>query len=105
MGSIGAMVERGYSKDRYAQDDVLPTKLIAEGVEGRVPYKGGLSNLVFQLVGGLRASMGYLGVDNVAELQRTARFMRVTAAALDESHPHDVLMTKQPPNYWGRSDT
>ena len=105
MGSIGAMVERGYSKDRYAQDDVLPTKLIAEGVEGRVPYKGGLTNLVFQLVGGLRASMGYLGVDNIADLQRTARFMRVTAAALDESHPHDVLMTKQPPNYWGRSDS
>lgn len=104
MGSIGAMVDRGYSKDRYAQDGVTPTKLIAEGVEGRVPYKGALSNLVFQLVGGLRASMGYLGVESIAELQRSARFMRVTSAALDEAHPHDVLMTKQPPNYWGRSD-
>ncbi len=105
MGSIGAMVERGYSKDRYAQGDVSASQLIAEGVEGRVPYKGALSNLVFQLVGGLRASMGYLGVDNVADLQRKARFMRVTAAALNEAHPHDVLMTKQPPNYWGRSDS
>jgi IMP dehydrogenase len=105
MGSIGAMIERGYSKDRYGQTDVSPSKLIAEGVEARVPYKGGLSNLVFQLVGGLRASMGYLGVETVADLQREARFMRVTAAALDESHPHDVVMTKQPPNYWGRGES
>ncbi|MBI4212780.1 MAG: IMP dehydrogenase [Chloroflexi bacterium] len=105
MGSIGAMVDRAYSRDRYAQEGVSGSKLIAEGVEGRVPYKGALSNLIYQLVGGLKAAMGYLGVNTVAELQARARFMRVTSAALDESHPHDIVMTKQAPNYWGRNDT
>ncbi|MSQ24077.1 MAG: IMP dehydrogenase [Chloroflexi bacterium] len=102
MGSMGAMVDRGFSRDRYFQEGVSATKLIAEGVEGRVPYKGALSNLVYQLVGGLRAAMGYLGVETIEELQLKARFMRVTPASLEESHPHDVVVTKQPPNYWGR---
>lgn len=102
MGSIGAMIDRGYSRDRYFQQAVNGTKLIAEGVEARVPYKGALSHLVYQLVGGLRAAMGYVGAEGVPDLQRKARFMRITSASLDESHPHDVVVTKQPPNYWGR---
>jgi IMP dehydrogenase len=102
MGSIGAMRDRNYSRDRYFQQDVESLKLIAEGIEGQVPYKGALSNLVFQLVGGLRSAMGYVGAADIHELQTKSQFIRMTSAAMDESHPHDVVMTKQAPNYWGR---
>ena len=97
MGSIGAM-KRG-SKDRYFQDEFAEEKLVPEGIEGRVPYKGQLSALVSQLVGGLCAGMGYLGAENVSALQKRARFVRVTGAALRESHAHDVIITKEAPNY------
>lgn len=101
MGSLGAMQDRGYSKDRYFQHDVEgPSKLVAEGVEGRVPYKGQLADLLFHLVGGLRAAMGYLGAADIATFQREARFVRVTAAGQAESHPHDIVVTKEAPNYW-----
>jgi IMP dehydrogenase len=102
MGSLGAMRDRGYSRDRYFQEGVQSMKLIAEGIEGEVPYKGALSALIYQLTGGLRASMGYVGAATIEELKAKARFIRVSGAALDEGHPHDVIMTKQAPNYWGR---
>jgi IMP dehydrogenase len=106
MGSLGAMRnrERGrsYSKDRYFQDDVLrEDKLVPEGIEGQVPYRGPLSAVAGQLVGGLRAAMGYCGARTLAELQQ-ARFIQITAAGLTESHPHDVKMTVEAPNYSGR---
>ncbi|TYP47437.1 IMP dehydrogenase [Thermosediminibacter litoriperuensis] len=94
MGSIGAMEEG--SKDRYFQEDAK--KLVPEGVEGRVPYRGPLSDIVYQLVGGLRAGMGYCGARNIEDLKK-ARFIRITAAGLRESHPHDVYITKESPNY------
>jgi len=95
MGSMGAMAP-GLS-DRYAQD--ASGKLVPEGIEGRVPYKGMLADLVFQLVGGLRAGMGYCGCGSIRELQERARFLRVTSAGLRESHVHDVIITKEAPNY------
>jgi IMP dehydrogenase len=95
MGSLGAL-EDG-SRDRYFQEG--QQKLVPEGVEGRVPYRGPLSDTVFQLVGGLRSGMGYCGAPTLDELRRGARFMRVTAAGLRESHPHDVQITREPPNY------
>jgi IMP dehydrogenase len=107
MGSLGAMRnrERGgksYSKDRYFQDDVLrEDKLVPEGIEGQVPYRGPLSQVADQLVGGLRAAMGYCGARTIAELQE-ARFIQITSAGLKESHPHDVQMTVEAPNYSGR---
>lgn len=98
MGSIGAM-RRG-SKDRYFQADVNdPGKLVAEGVEGRVPYKGRVADVVYQLIGGLRAGMGYCGVRTIEQLRAEGRFIRVTAAGLTESHPHDVTITQEAPNY------
>ena len=98
MGSLGAMV-RG-SKDRYGQQDVRDQqKLVPEGIEGRVPCKGPLGAFVYQLVGGVRAGMGYLGARSVEELRAKARFVRVSAAGLRESHPHDVEITKEAPNY------
>jgi len=98
MGSMAAMQEG--SADRYFQGGVTDRrKLVSEGIEGRVPYKGPLSHLVFQMVGGLRAGMGYVGVDNVPDLATKSRFIKVTAAGLRESHPHDVAITKEPPNY------
>jgi IMP dehydrogenase len=98
MGSIGAMKEG--SKDRYFQADVeAPQKLVPEGVEGRVPYKGPLRESIYQLVGGLRASMGYLGCATIAELHSKARFVRISASGLRESHVHDVIITKEAPNY------
>jgi IMP dehydrogenase len=98
MGSIGAM-KRG-SKDRYFQHDEFDEKkMVPEGIEGRVPYKGALSALVEQLVGGLRAGMGYLGCGDIETLQRSARFVRISAAGLRESHAHDVIITKEAPNY------
>ncbi|WP_019852911.1 IMP dehydrogenase [Actinopolyspora mortivallis] len=106
MGSLGAMSSRGqgqsYSKDRYFQDDVLSEdKLVPEGIEGRVPYRGQLGQVVHQLVGGLRSGMGFTGSSTVEELQR-AHMVRVTAAGLKESHPHDVTMTVEAPNYTTR---
>ncbi len=97
MGSIGAM-EQG-SKDRYLQSGVKPAKLVPEGVEGRVPYKGPLSQSVHQLIGGLRSGMGYCGCKNLDELRKKAKFIRITNAGLRESHVHDVIVTKEAPNY------
>jgi IMP dehydrogenase len=107
MGSLGAMRTRGearsYSKDRYFADDVLSDdKLVPEGVEGQVPYRGPLGAVAHQLVGGLRAAMGYTGSRTVAELQADAQLVRITSAGLRESHPHDVQMTTEAPNYGGR---
>ncbi len=106
MGSLGAMQGRGqgksYSKDRYFQDDVLKEeKLVPEGIEGRVPFRGPLSQVVHQLVGGLRAAMGYTGSATIADLQQ-ARFVQITAAGLKESHPHDITLTTEAPNYYSR---
>jgi IMP dehydrogenase len=106
MGSLGAMRnrERGrsYSKDRYFQDDVLSEdKLVPQGIEGQVPYRGPLAAVAGQLAGGLRAAMGYCGARTVSELQQ-ARFIQITSAGLSESHPHDVQMTVEAPNYSGR---
>jgi IMP dehydrogenase len=98
MGSLAAMKQG--SKDRYAQEgEDAESKLVPEGIEGRVTYKGSLAALVAQLVGGLRAGMGYTGCRTIAELQRNARFMKITAASLKESHVHDVIITKEAPNY------
>jgi IMP dehydrogenase len=100
MGSMGAMKGRSFSKDRYFQDDVLDTdKLVPEGVEGRVAYKGPIFNVLGQLVGGLRAAMGYCGTATIADLRERGRFVRITGAGLRESHPHDITMTKEAPNY------
>jgi IMP dehydrogenase len=100
MGSMGAMKARSFSKDRYFQGDVIDTdQLVPEGIEGRVAYKGPVANVLFQLVGGLRAAMGYCGTPSIADLQRTARFVRITGAGLRESHPHDIAITKEAPNY------
>jgi IMP dehydrogenase len=106
MGSLGAMQSRGqarsYSKDRYFQDDVLSDdKLVPEGVEGQVPYRGPLAAVAHQLVGGLRAAMGYVGAQTIEQLQQ-AQFVRITSAGLKESHPHDIQMTNEAPNYSGR---
>jgi IMP dehydrogenase len=99
MGSIGAMKARGFSKDRYFQGDVEDVeKMVPEGIEGRVPYKGPMRNVLYQLVGGLRQAMGYCGAATVAEL-KDATFVRITGAGLRESHPHDVTITKEAPNY------
>ena len=107
MGSLGAMQSRGeaksYSKDRYFQDDVLrEDKLVPEGIEGRVPFRGSVSSVTHQLVGGLRASMGYVGGETIPELQARGKFVRITAAGLRESHPHDIQMTVEAPNYESR---
>ncbi|AVX30994.1 inosine-5'-monophosphate dehydrogenase [Carboxydocella thermautotrophica] len=95
MGSIGAMKDG--SKDRYFQEN--EQKLVPEGIEGRVPYKGPLAETVYQLIGGLRAGMGYCGVRNIQELKTKTKFIRITSAGLRESHPHDVIITKEAPNY------
>jgi IMP dehydrogenase len=100
MGSLGAMKARSFSKDRYFQGDVEDVdKLVPEGIEGRVPFKGPLAPIVYQLVGGLRQAMGYCGAATVRELQERSRFIRITGAGLRESHPHDVTITKDAPNY------
>ena len=98
MGSLAAM-KKG-SKDRYFQDAVENQKLVPEGVEGRVPYRGSISNSVLQLIGGLRSGMGYCGVVSVKELQTKAKFIRITSAGLQENHPHNITITSEPPNYW-----
>ncbi|MDW8107234.1 MAG: IMP dehydrogenase [Armatimonadota bacterium] len=96
MGSVAAMREG--ASDRYYQTD--PRRIVPEGVEGRVPYRGPLSETIHQLVGGLRSGMGYVGARNLQELREKARFIRVTSAGLRESHPHSVSITREPPNYW-----
>jgi len=98
MGSIGAMAEG--SRDRYFQTDVLDAdKLVPEGIEGRVPYRGSLGNSIYQLLGGLRSGMGYCGAPDLAALRQNARFVRISGAGLHESHVHDVIITKEAPNY------
>jgi IMP dehydrogenase len=101
MGSMGAMKARSFSKDRYFQGDVAEEdKLVPEGIEGRIAYKGPIGNVLYQLVGGLRAAMGYCGTPNIDDLRTNARFVRISAAGLRESHPHDVQITQDAPNYW-----
>jgi IMP dehydrogenase len=95
MGSMGAMAEG--SSDRYFQEDAK--KLVPEGIEGRTPYRGSVSETIFQLVGGLRAGMGYCGVVNIEELKTITKFIKISNAGLSESHPHDVFITKEAPNY------
>lgn len=106
MGSLGAMSSRGrvsYSKDRYFQADVATDdKIVPEGIEGQVPYSGTLAAVVYQLVGGLHQSMFYVGAATIASLQERGRFVRITTAGLRESHPHDVQIVKEAPNYAGR---
>jgi IMP dehydrogenase len=109
MGSLGAMASRGkptgrsYSRDRYFQDDVFSDdKLVPEGIEGQVPYRGPLQAVAHQLAGGLRAAMGYCGARTVRELQENSRLVRITSAGLKESHPHDIQMTVEAPNYQSR---
>jgi len=98
MGSLGAMKD-GCSKDRYFQEGAREEKLVPEGIEGMVPYKGPLNAIAYQLVGGLRSGMGYVGAANIRELQEKGCFVKVTAASMKESHPHDVTVTKEAPNY------
>jgi len=107
MGSLGAMVKG--SSERYHQrgEEATPDKLVPEGVEGRVPFKGPLSTFVYQLVGGVRAGMGYCGTRTIEELRTQARFLEVSAASVRESHPHDIAITQEAPNYstqYKRSD-
>ncbi len=97
MGSIGAMAEG--SKDRYFQEGLAVDKLVPEGIEGRVPYRGALRSSVFQMVGGLRSAMGYTGCKSIKELSEKAQFVKISPAGLHESHPHDVIITKESPNY------
>jgi IMP dehydrogenase len=100
MGSLGAMA-RG-SADRYFQDEVKDTlKLVPEGVEGQVPYKGPVSGVIHQIIGGLRAAMGYTGCPTIADFHAKAKFVRITGAGLDESHVHNVTVTRESPNYPG----
>jgi IMP dehydrogenase len=106
MGSLGAMVKG--SSERYRQQGETPSgKLVPEGVEGRVPFKGSLGPFVYQLVGGLRAGMGYCGARTIEELRRHAKFIRVSHASVKESHPHDIAITQEAPNYspeWSRDN-
>jgi IMP dehydrogenase len=98
MGSLGAMVDG--SADRYGQDKTRGRdKLVSEGVEGRVPFRGPLSDFVYQLVGGVRAGMGYVGANNIQELRTKTRFIRISSASLTENHPHDIFITREAPNY------
>ena len=98
MGSIGAMTERD-DANRYSQEDVEPDKLVPEGIEGRVPYKGWVISVINQLIGGLRQSMGYVGCKSVKEMQNKSQFVEITNAGMTESHVHDVMITKEAPNY------
>jgi len=98
MGSLGAMAQG--SKDRYGQSDIYDTnKMVPEGIEGKVPYKGSASAILHQLAGGLKAGMGYLGASDIKSLQERAKFVRITQQGLHESHVHDVTITKEAPNY------
>jgi len=103
MGSLGAMVVG--SKDRYFQSKISSTKkLVPEGVEGKVPYKGNLAPFIYQLVGGLRAAMGYTGSENIEQLRKEASFIKISSSGLKESHPHDISITDESPNYWREDD-
>lgn len=99
MGSLGAM-KGGCSKDRYFQEGTAEDKLVPEGIEGMVPHKGPVSGVIFQMVGGIRAGMGYVGSEDLEALHESSCFVQVTAASMKESHPHDVVITKEAPNYW-----
>ena len=101
MGSIGAMMERaGASRDRYGQQQVHDAaKLVAEGVEAETPYRGPTTNMISQLVGGLRSAMGYVGAADLRELQAKGRFVRTSRSGIDEGHVHDVVLVKESPNY------
>jgi len=99
MGSIGAMKGRSFSKDRYFQDQRDEDLLVPEGIEGRVAYKGPIANVLHQLIGGLRQAMGYCGTTTIGEMRAKTQFVKITASALRESHPHDVMITKEAPNY------
>ena len=100
MGSIGAMSQKQGSSDRYFQENADSVeKLVPEGIEGRVPYKGSMLAIVHQLLGGVRASMGYTGCTTIVEMHKKAQFIRVTNAGVRESHVHDVAITKEAPNY------
>jgi IMP dehydrogenase len=104
MGSLGAMSGQQGSSDRYFQEGTKDeNKLVPEGIEGRVPYKGSALNIIHQLMGGLRSSMGYTGCTSISEMRTKPQFVRVTGAGMRESHVHDVTITKEAPNY--RSDT
>ena len=98
MGSIGAMTERE-AANRYFQEDVASDKFVPEGIEGRVPYRGPVRNIINQLVGGLKSSMGYVGAKTIAELKKKATFVEITNSGIKEGHVHDVQITKQSPNY------
>jgi IMP dehydrogenase len=99
MGSLGAMNQG--SADRYYQDvEEEISKLVPEGIEGRVPFKGNVSDTVYQIIGGLRAAMGYCGCKTIADMKQKARFIKMSSAGLRESHPHDVIITKESPNYF-----
>ena len=98
MGSLGAMSER-HDVNRYSQDGVEKEKMVPEGVEGRVPYKGWVVNVINQLTGGIRQSMGYVGCKTIPEMQRDTQFIEITNAGMSESHVHDVMITKEAPNY------
>jgi IMP dehydrogenase len=97
MGSLGAMAQG--SADRYFQKDISALKLVPEGIEGQVPYKGPIAPILHQMVGGLRAAMGYVGAGDLTAFRQRARFIRITGAGLRESHVHDVMITREAPNY------
>lgn len=97
MGSLGAM--QGLGRDRYGSGQGGGAKLVPEGIEGRVPYRGSLHDVIYQLVGGLRSGMGYAGAATLDDLRTQTRFVRITNAGLIESHPHDVIVTREAPNY------
>ena len=98
MGSIGAMSERN-DLNRYSQDDVSNEKMVPEGVEGRVPFKGWVVNVIDQLIGGIKQSMGYVGCKSIEEMHKETQFVEITNAGITESHVHDVMITKEAPNY------
>jgi IMP dehydrogenase len=102
MGSLSAMSAAHNSSDRYFQEETASSKLVPEGVEGRVPYRGLLADTVFQLVEGLKHGMGYCGTRTIGDLQKDSEFIRITSASLKESHPHDISITKEAPNYNSR---
>ncbi|PIE74292.1 MAG: hypothetical protein CSA19_00490 [Deltaproteobacteria bacterium] len=97
MGSLGAM--QSGSGDRYFQDETSVQKMVPEGIEGRVPHRGKISSVLYQLIGGLRSSMGYVGAKDIKDLQKRAQFVEISASGLKESHVHDVIITKEAPNY------
>ena len=99
MGSLGAM-KGGSCKDRYFQEGSKDNKLVPEGIEGLAAFKGSAHDVIYQLIGGLRSGMGYLGAHNLQELTDNARFIQISAASVRENHPHDVVVTKEAPNYW-----